>query len=221
MTPERRIEALRITAVGVITLLYWRQVVGLPVLLGAVAVGLYPLLKIGIEDRVKEHRIGTEIVVSLATGIALLGEEYVAASVLMTIILIAEFIADFNTDRARASIKALVGATPRTAVVREAGGERAVPVESLQPGTVVLVRAGARIPVDGVVVSGTATVNEASITGESVPVECSSGGSVLAGTIVESGAVDVRTEKVGADTMFARIVGLVEQAESEQAPVQN
>jgi Cd2+/Zn2+-exporting ATPase len=96
-----------------------------------------------------------------------------------------------------------------------------VPVESLQPGTVVLVRAGARIPVDGVVVSGTATVNEASITGESVPVECSSGGSVLAGTIVESGAVDVRTEKVGADTMFARIVGLVEQAESEQAPVQN
>jgi Cd2+/Zn2+-exporting ATPase len=52
-------------------------------------------------------------------------------------------------------------------------------------------------------------------------VECSSGGSVLAGTIVESGAVDVRTEKVGADTMFARIVGLVEQAESEQAPVQN
>jgi Cd2+/Zn2+-exporting ATPase len=105
MTPERRIEALRITAVGVITLLYWRQVVGLPVLLGAVAVGLYPLLKIGIEDRVKEHRIGTEIVVSLATGIALLGEEYVAASVLMTIILIAEFIADFNTDRARASIR--------------------------------------------------------------------------------------------------------------------
>ena len=184
------------------------------------AVGLYPLLKTGIRELVKERRVGTEIFVCVATAIALAGGEYVAGSVLMTIILIAEFIADFNTDRARASIHALVGAAPRTAVVRDASGERTIPVAELRPGTVVLARAGERIPVDGVVVNGEASVNEASITGESVPVDRSSGDSVLAGTIVESGAIDVRTDRVGADTMFARIIALVEHADSEQAPVQ-
>ena len=220
LTPERRVELLRIVSVGVVTAVYWLGRAPLWVLLAAVAVGLYPLVKTGVLELVRERRIGTEIFVSIATGIAIAGGEYVAGSVLMTIILIAEFIADLNTDRARASIKALVGATPRTAVVREAGGERTVPVEQLTPGAIVLVRAGEKIPVDGTVTGGSAAVNEASITGESLPVERSAGTSVLAGTLVESGALDVRTDKVGQDTMFARIVALVEQAESEEAPVQ-
>jgi len=203
-----------------VTLLYWAGRVPLAVLLVAVAVGLYPLARIGILELLHERKIGTEIFVSVATCIALAGGEYVAASVLMTIILIAEFVADLNTDRARASIRALVGAAPRTAVVRDGGGDRVVPVEQLTPGTIVLARAGDKIPVDGIVTAGTAAVNEASITGESVPVERRKGGSVLAGTLVESGAIDIRTDKVGADTMFARIVALVEQAQSEQAPVQ-
>ena len=186
----------------------------------AFAVVVFPLVKTGVRDLVRERKIGTEIFVSVATGIAIAGGEYVAASVLMTIILIAEFVADFNTDRARASIKALIGAAPRTAVVRDANGERTVPIEQLTAGAIVLVRAGEKIPVDGTVVAGTAAVNEASITGESLPIERTTGGSVLAGTLVESGAIDVRTEKVGADTMFARIVALVEKAESEAAPVQ-
>jgi Zn2+/Cd2+-exporting ATPase len=190
------------------------------VLFLAIGVGLYPLLKTGLQDLFHEHKIGTEIFVSLATVIAIAGGEYVAGSVLMTIILIAEFIAGLNTDRARASIKALVGATPRTAVVRDTDGEHVIPVEAVRAGFIVLVRAGERIPVDGTVVNGAAAVNEASITGESVPVEKVPGTSVLAGTVVESGAIDVRTEKVGSDTMFARIVALVEQAESEQAPIQ-
>jgi Cd2+/Zn2+-exporting ATPase len=220
LTPTRRVELLRIVGVGVVTLVYWLGRAPLWLLLAAVVVGLYPLVKTGVRDLVEERKIGTEIFVSAATGIAIAGGEYVAGAVLMTIILVAEFIADFNTDRARASIKALVGAAPRTAVVREANGERVVPIEQLAPGTIVLVRAGEKIPVDGIVVGGTAAVNEASITGESVPVEKSTGSSVLAGTLVESGALDVRTEKVGSDTMFAHIVALVEQAQSEEAPVQ-
>ena len=220
LTPTRRLELLRIVGVGVVTLLYWLGHAPLWVLFAAVAVGLYPLVKTGLRDLVRERKIGTEIFVSVATGIAIAGGEYVAASVLMTIILIAEFVADFNTDRARASIKALIGAAPRTAVVREANGERTVPIEQLTAGTIVLVRAGEKIPVDGTVIAGTAAVNEASITGESLPIEKTTGGSVLAGTLVGSGAIDVRTEKVGADTMFARIVALVEKAESEAAPVQ-
>ena len=220
LTPTRRVELLRIVGVGLVTLVYWLGYAPLWLLLSAVAVGLYPLVKTGIVDLVRERRIGTEIFVSVATCIAIAGSEYVAGSVLMTIILIAEFVADFNTDRARASIKALVGAAPRTALVRDANGERVVRVEQLTAGTVVLVRAGEKMPVDGTVVAGDAAVNEASITGESVPIDKTVGGSVLAGTLVESGALDVRTDKVGADTMFARIVALVEQAQSEEAPVQ-
>ena len=220
LTPARRIEITRVAGVAIITLLYWRGAAPFWVLLVAVGVGLYPLVKTGVSDLVHQRRIGTEIFVSIATGIAVAGGEYVAGSVLMTIILIAEFVADFNTDRARASIKALIGAAPRTAVVRDAGGERTVAVEQLTPGTIVLVRAGETLPVDGTIVSGTAAVNEASITGESIPLEKATGASVLAGTMVESGALDVRTDKVGADTMFARIVALVERAQSEEAPVQ-
>ena len=219
-TPARRREAARIVVVGMVTLLYWRSLLPFQLLLVAIAIGVYPLARTGLLDLRHERKIGTELFVTIATIIALLGGEYVAASVLMTIILIAEYVADLNTDRARASIKALIGATPRTAVVRDAGGERVVPVEQLTAGTVVLVRAGEKLPVDGTVVAGEAAVNEASITGESVPIDKTVGGSVLAGTLVESGALDVRTDKVGADTMFARIVALVEQAQSEEAPVQ-
>ena len=97
---SRPVELARIGAVGVVTLLYWSAQAPLWALVVAVAVGLYPLVRTGFQDLVRRHKIGTEIFVSVATAIALAGGEYVAASVLMTIILIAEFIADFNTDRA-------------------------------------------------------------------------------------------------------------------------
>jgi cation transport ATPase len=219
-TPKRQLEAARIVIVGILTLLYWRSVVAFPILLVAVAIGLYPLARTGLLDVWHERKIGTELFVTIATLIALFGGEYVAAAVLMTIILIAEYIADLNTDRARASIQALIGATPRTATIRTADGERTVAIGELTTGAVVIVRAGEKIPVDGTVVAGVAAINEAPITGESVPVERGPADSVLAGTIVESGAVDIATEKVGPETLFARIVALVEQAESEAAPVQ-
>ena len=219
-TRTRRIEAARIVIVAILTLLYWRGVVPFPVLLVAIAIGVYPLARAGVLDLWRERKIGTELFVTIATTIALLGGEYVAAAVLMTIILIAEYIADLNTDRARASIKALVGATPRTAMLRTPEGERVVPIEELTAGAIVLVKAGEKIPVDGTVVAGAGAVNEAAITGESLPVDKAPEASVLAGTLVESGALDIRTDRVGPDTLFARIVALVEEAGSEAAPVQ-
>src|SRR5215210_1829933 len=220
LTRERWIEIGRIVLVGWISLLYWQEVVPLPVLLIAIPIGLYPLVKTGVLDFVRERKVGTEIFVTVATVIALIGGEYVAAAVLMTIILIAEFIAELNTDRARASIKSLIGSVPQVALVRENGAERSVPIAELKVGDVVLVRGGEKIPVDGTVVGGQGTVNEASISGESLPLEKDVDASVLAGTLVESGALDIRTDKLGQDTMFARIIALVENAEDEQAPVQ-
>lgn len=220
MTRERWFEVARIVFNGLMALLYWRQLIPIQALWVAVAIGLYPLVKTGVVDLVNERKIGTEIFVTIATVVALIGGETVAGAVLMVIILIAEFIADLNMDRARASIKDLIGSVPQVALVRDARGERIVPIEKLRAGDVVLVRAGEKIPVDGTVVGGAASVNEASITGESIPKDKSDGADVFAGTIVESGALDIETEKVGADTTFARIISLVENAEAEQAPVQ-
>ena len=105
-------------------------------------------------------------------------------------------------------------------MIRTAGAERTVPVVEVKPGDVVMVRAGEKIPVDGRVVGGQASVNEASITGESLPRDKREGDELFAGTLVESGALDIRTERVGADTTFSRIIALVEGAEENQAPVQ-
>ena len=164
--------------------------------------------------------MGTEIFVTIATLVAVLGGETVAGAVLMVIILIAEFIAELNTDRARASIKALIGSVPQVALVRGTSGERVISVGALQIGDVVLVRAGEKIPVDGRVIGGEAAVNEAPITGESLAKDKTVGSPVFAGTVVDSGALDIQTEKVGGDTTFSRIIALVENAEAEQAPVQ-
>ena len=220
MTHERWIEVARIVLTGVIALLYWRQWVSLPVLWVAVVIGLYPLVRTGLLDLLRERKIGTEIFVTIATLVAVFGGETVAGAVLMVIILFAEFIAGLNTDRARASIKSLIGSVPQVALVRAEGSERSVPIAQLRAGDIVLVRAGEKIPVDGQVAAGAGAVNEAAITGESLPVDKAVDARVFAGTVVESGALDLRTEQLGNDTTFARIIALVEQAESEQAPVQ-
>ena len=220
MTRSRWIEAGRILLTGLVALLFWRQWVPIQILWLAVAIGLYPLVKTGLIDLIRERKVGTEIFVTVATLVAVFGGETVAGAVLMVIILIAEFIADLNMDRARASIKTLIGSVPQVALRRGADGERVVPIEQLRTGDVVLVRAGEKIPVDGSIVGGAASINEAPITGESLPKDKSIGASVFAGTIVASGALDIQTEKVGSDTTFARIIGLVESAEAAQAPVQ-
>ena len=220
MTTERWMEVCRIVVTGIIACLFWQQIVPVYVLWAAVAIGLYPLTKKGIIDLIKERKIGTEIFVTVATLVAVFGGETVAGTVLMVIILIAEFIADLNTDRARASIKSLIGSVPTTALVRDDQGERLVPIEKLKQGDIVLVREGEKIPVDGSIVNGDATINEAPITGESLAKDKTIGANVFAGTIVEGGSIDIKTENVGQDTTFGRIVALVEEAGEQQAPVQ-
>ena len=220
MTRERGIEVARIVITGLIAILFWWDLVPIQVLWVAIAIGLYPLVKTGILDLIQEHKVGTEIFVTVATLVAVFGGETVTGAVLMVIILIAEFIAELNTDRARASIKSLIGSVPQVALLRTDAGERSVPVAELKIGDVVLVRPGEKIPVDGRVVGGQGSVNEAPITGESVPKDKAIDAQVFAGTVVDSGALDIRTERLGTDTTFSRIIALVESAEAEAAPVQ-
>ena len=211
-------EIIRIITVGIASLLFYLEIIPLPVLLAATAFGLYALLKTAILELIRERKIGTELFISIAVIVSVVGKEYLAGSVVLMIILIAEYIASASGERARASIKELIGSVPQTAILKKDGNEQPVSIASLTVGDIVVVKAGEKIPVDGKIVSG--SVNQAPITGESVPVEKNSGTEVFAGTILELGALDVEMTKAGKDTVFSRIIALVEEAESSKAPIE-
>ena len=213
-------EIVRILTVGIASLLFFLNVIPLPVLIAAMALGLYSLVKTAFHDLVKERKIGTEIFITIAVVISVLGKEYLAGSVVLMIILIAEYIASASGEKARSSIKELIGSVPKTAIVKKAGLEQTIQISDLQIGDIILVKAGEKIPVDGKVAAGSASVNQASITGESVPVEKVIGNDAFAGTIVELGALDIQMTKAANDTVFSRIISLVEEAEKEQAPIE-
>src|SRR6266496_2688592 len=213
-------EIVRILTVGIASLLFYWNIMPLPALLAVMAFGLYSLVKAAAIDLIKERKIGTELFITIAVIVSMLGKEYLAGSVVLMIILIAEYIASASGERARASIKELIGSTPQTAIVKRKDHEETVAIKDLKIADIVLVKAGERIPVDGKVTSGGGSVNEGPITGESVPKAKSRGSEVFAGTILESGALDIEMTKAGKDTVFARIISLVEEAESQKAPIE-
>jgi Cd2+/Zn2+-exporting ATPase len=125
----------------------------------------------------------------------------------------------WSVGRARRAVAALMDLAPQTARVRlPEGGEEEVPAEQVETGTVFIVKPGERIPLDGRVVSGTSAVNQAPITGESVPVEKAEGADVFAGTINGNGALEVQSTKRAQDSTLARIIRMVEEAQSRRAP---
>lgn len=213
-------EIVRIITVGIASLLLYFNVIPLPILIVVMAFGLYSLVKTAVLDIIKERKIGTELFITIAVIISVVGKEYLAGAVVLMIILIAEYIASASTEKARASIKELIGSVPKTAIVKKNNSEIIVEITDLKIGDVVLVKAGEKIPVDGKVIGGTGSVNQAPITGESVPQEKTVGSEAFAGTILELGALDIEMTKAGLDTVFSRIISLVEEAESQQAPIE-
>ncbi len=126
----------------------------------------------------------------------------------------------YTLDKTRASIRALMQLAPREALVRRDGQEQRLPVEEIVIGDVMLVKPGDRIAMDGMVASGSSTVNQAPITGESMPVEKQAGDPVYAGTVNEQGALEVTVTKLAADSTLAKIMHMVEAAQAERAPLQ-
>ena len=127
-------EIVRILTLGVASLLFYLEVIPLPVLLVAMAFGLYSLVKVAVTDLIKERKIGTEIFITIAVIVSVLGKEYLAGSVVLMIILIAEYIAAASGEKARASIKALIGSVPKTAIVKKDGKEETVQITDLKIG---------------------------------------------------------------------------------------
>jgi Cd2+/Zn2+-exporting ATPase len=213
-------EIVRIITVGIASLLFYLHIIPLPILIVAMAFGLFSLVKTAVMDLVKEKKIGTELFITIAVVISVLGKEYLAGAVVLMIILIAEYIASASTEKAKSSIKELIGSVPKTAIIKNKNREQTVEITDLKVGDIVLVKAGEKIPVDGKVIAGSGSVNQAPITGESAPQEKISGSDVFAGTILELGALDIQMTKAGLDTVFSRIISLVEDAESQQAPIE-
>ncbi|HMJ83161.1 MAG TPA: heavy metal translocating P-type ATPase [Vicinamibacterales bacterium] len=154
-----------------------------------------------------------------AAGAVLLGQWSEAATVVFLFAL-AQALEARTLDRARSAIRALMDLTPSEALVREGAGERRVDVERVAPGTTIVVRPGEKIPLDGQVLAGESAVNQAPVTGESLPVEKQPGDEVFAGTINGRGALDVRVTRLRRDTTLARIIHLVERAQAQRAPAQ-
>ena len=146
---------------------------------------------------------------------------YEPAAVITTLVLLGQVLELRARERTSHAIKALLRLTPKTArVIDDDGSERDVDVDAIQPGMRIRIRPGERIPVDGVVDEGTCSIDESTITGEPLPVEKSKDSKVTAGTVNVNGAIVMRAERVGADTLLAQIVRMVSEAQRSRAPIQ-
>jgi Cd2+/Zn2+-exporting ATPase len=169
---------------------------------------------------VRGRTLGIDLLMTIAVvGAALIGEWAEAAAVVVLFALGA-LLEGLTMDKARNAIRSLMDLSPRTAYVRTEEGEQEVPVEKLVPGDIVMVRPGDLVAADGQVVAGRTTIDQASITGESVPVEKQVDDEVFAGTANQRGYIEVVVTRRAEDTTLARIISLVEEAQARRAPAQ-
>ena len=181
--------------------------------------GGYPIFREAYGNLV-HRRMTMELSMAIAIVAALAIGETFTALVITLFVLAAEILEGLTVGRGRHAIQRLLDLLPNTATLRRDDHWQDVAMEQVRAGEIVLVRPGGRIPVDGVVVGGNSFVDQAAITGESLAVEKLPGIGVYAGTINQSGALEIRVERLGRDTTFGKIIEEVERAEKSRAPIQ-
>jgi heavy metal translocating P-type ATPase len=182
-------------------------------------IGGFPIFHEAYEN-IAQRRMTMELSMAIAIVAALAIRELFTALVITLFVLVAEILEGLTVGRGRKAIQHLVDLLPSAATVRRSGSWTEVRIGDVSMDDEVLVRPGARIPVDGKVVGGHSFVDQAPITGESMPVEKQPGAIVYAGTINQSGALEVRVERLGRETTFGKIIEAVETAEKSRAPIQ-
>jgi len=183
------------------------------------AIGGYNSAKIGLNGlRVWTFDMNFLMTVAII-GAAAIGEWGEAATVAF-LFSFGNTLQTYTMDKTRQSIRALMELAPLEALVRRCGQEKRLPVEDIVVGDTIIVKPGERIAMDGIVRNGSSAVNQATITGESVPVEKNAGDSVYAGTVNEHGVLEIEVTKVAADSTLAKIMHLVEEAQAQKAPSQ-
>jgi Zn2+/Cd2+-exporting ATPase len=186
---------------------------------GALVGGIYPARRAVTAIRTRTVDINVLMVIAVAGALAL--GEWSEASSVVFLFALAQWLEARTLERARQAIRALVDLTPRDAIVKRGGVEQRASVEAIAVGDLVVVRPGDKVPLDGTIVAGHSDVNEAPMTGESLPVDKGPGDEVYAGTINGRGSLELEVTRIGPDTRLARIIHLVEAAQSRRAPVQS
>jgi Cd2+/Zn2+-exporting ATPase len=169
-------------------------------------------------NALREKHFDTDLLMVMAAlGAAALGE-FAEGALLIFLFSMGHALEERALDKARRAIESLADLTPRTALVRRSEGEIDLPVEDIILNDVVISRPGARIPVDGVVLSGASAVDQSSITGESIPVDKTIGEKVFAGTINGEGTLEISTTRLAKDSTLSRVIQMVEDAQARKSP---
>ena len=222
-SPWRNPKVLTSLASGLLLLLGWLlSFTDLPY---AVSAGLYvaSLLLGGYyfgreaaEELVFEREVGIELLMAVAAVVAALMGELAEGAMLAFLYSISEAAEGYTEEKTRSAVRALMDLAPKTALVRRDGREVEIPAEEVAVGDVFIVKPGGSMPTDGRVARGQSSVNEAPVTGESVPVEKEKGAQVYAGSINETGALEVEATKAFADNTISRIIQMVEEAQERK-----
>ncbi|SDL20283.1 heavy metal translocating P-type ATPase [Lacicoccus qingdaonensis] len=183
----------------------------------ATVIGIAPIA-IQAYQALKVKVISIDVLVTIAVIGALLIQNYEESAIVTFLFLFGSYLEQRTLKRTRSAIKELTEMAPESALKQNAAGEfEEVDVDDVDEGDVLLVKTGAKIPVDGTVLTGEGHINEASITGESVPVSKMNGSEVFAGTILENGTIQIKADRVGEDTTFGQIIELVEEAQDSKS----
>jgi Cd2+/Zn2+-exporting ATPase len=190
-----------------------------PVFIAATVVGaVFPARRAW--ESIKRRSLDINVLMVLAVIGAIAIRQFEEAAMVVSLFAAAQWLEAQSLDRARRAIGRLLDLAPAGVLIRDERGERSIDIEQVIPGAVMIVKPGERIALDGIVRNGRSDVNQAPITGESLPVEKSEGDEVFAGTINGHGALTVAVTRRRADTTLARIVHLVESAQAKRAPMQ-
>ena len=178
----------------------------------------FDIIKYGLSELL-EYEVKIEFLVTISTiGACLLGN-FAEGAVLMLLFFVAEYLEDFALDQSKKSMVDLVKLRPDIACVKKDGYEIEVKVEDLSIGDIVIVKPGDKVPIDGVIIKGSSSINQASITGESFPVDKSVGDEVYSSTINQEGYFEFKVTKISDETIFSKIIELIKESEDKKAKI--
>ncbi|HGH7754416.1 TPA: heavy metal translocating P-type ATPase [Streptococcus agalactiae] len=185
----------------------------------AIIIGGFDLFKEGFSDLIKLDFSMESLMTIAIIGAAFIGE-WAEGSIVVILFAISEALERFSMDKARQSIRSLMDIAPKEALIRRNNVEQLVSVDKIDIDDIMIIKPGQKIAMDGLVINGHSSVNQAAITGESVPVEKQLDDEVFAGTLNKEGVLEVKVTKKVTDTTIAKIIHLVEEAQGERAPAQ-